>query len=506
MRLRRLLDESGFTTVVLMGVLTVSGLLVMATFAAVDPDSRSSRRDQDSKQAYSAAESGLQWYMNALGRDNTYYLNCSNPPAPSATEQAPVNPIWTTGTFKWRNLPGEAPKYGIELVPATGYSACSTTDQYSMIDSSGNLRLRISGRSRGQTRTIMATLRRQNFLDFIYFTHFETLDPFAYSDPAWAQANCAAFRNLRDDDCTEIRFITNDDVLGPMHTNDNVLTCGSPQFGRNSRDRVELNGPTPYVQDSGGSCSGNPDFQGVRVHPAGQLELPPGNAELQNIATSTYRFRGATSIVLNGTTMSVVNQDRYGDLNPRSLALPPNGVVYVDNIACTAGYTRTQTYVGEPTGCGNVRVRGTYGGNLTIGAANDIIVDGDLERGSEDLLLGLVANNFVRVYHPVTSGCDNAAGSDMDLHIDAAILALNHSFIVDNWFCGDRGELYVDGAIAQYYRGPVGTGGSTGYDKNYTYNDRLRYREPPYFLDPVQASWRVSRVNEQVPARTTLPN
>jgi hypothetical protein len=27
-----------------------------------------------------------------------------------------------------------------------------------------------------------------------------------------------------------------------------------------------------------------------------------------------------------------------------------------------------------------------------------------------------------------------------------------------------------------------------------------RHREPPFFLDPVQASWRISRQNEQVPA------
>ena len=54
------------------------------------------------------------------------------------------------------------------------------------------------------------------------------------------------------------------------------------------------------------------------------------------------------------------------------------------------------------------------------------------------------------------------------------------------------------------FRGPVGTVNgtsiATGYRKDYEYNDRLRYREPPYFLDPVQASWRVARQNEQVPA------
>ena len=124
-----------------------------------------------------------------------------------------------------------------------------------------------------------------------------------------------------------------------------------------------------------------------------------------------------------------------------------------------------------------------------------------------------MANNFVRVYHPVdftqTGGpgnCENTGNwtDTRDLRLDAAILTLAHSFIVDNWHCGSPlGDLNVFGAIAQRFRGTVGTGGtsiSTGYRKNYVYNDRLRYREPPFFLDPVKASWRISRETEQVPA------
>ena len=38
-------------------------------------------------------------------------------------------------------------------------------------------------------------------------------------------------------------------------------------------------------------------------------------------------------------------------------------------------------------------------------------------------------------------------------------------------------------------------------DKAYSYDDRLKFRNPPFFLDPVKAGWRVLRVNEQVPAR-----
>ena len=143
---------------------------------------------------------------------------------------------------------------------------------------------------------------------------------------------------------------------------------------------------------------------------------------------------------------------------------------------------------------------------VTIAADNDVIVYGDLERAEDNLLLGLIANNFVRVFHPCSSSSGNKSGALTDPDIHAAVLALNHSFIVDNWYCGDGlGTLTVDGAIAQRYRGPVGqgVGGSSadhGYIKNYVYNDRLKFREPPYFLDPVQSAWRVARQNEQVPA------
>src|SRR6185436_11347471 len=87
--------------------------------------------------------------------------------------------------------------------------------------------------------------------------------------------------------------------------------------------------------------------------------------------------------------------------------------------------------------------------------------------------------------------------------IEAAVLSLKHSFIVDNWNCGAKlGALTVTGAIAQKFRGPVGTGGQsaggTGYQKVYNYDDRLRFRSPPYFLDPISSAWGVIKSNEQV--------
>jgi type II secretory pathway pseudopilin PulG len=515
MRLRlrnlRLAGERGFTTVTLMGVLMVGGLLVVAGFAAVNPDISLSREDQDAKQAYGAAESGLQWYLNALAKDNNYYTKCTSVPAPNATEVAPVNDPYNGVTpRKWRRLPGEKADYTVELMPAPGKPKCSIPDQYSMVDPFGNMRIRVTGRSRGEYRTVIATLRRKNFIDFIYFTDFETLDPAAYSNPATMTPRCSRYRAGRaGQGCTEIQFADNDDVLGPFHTNDNVLICGHPQFGRTVRDMIEINGPPSqgFVSNCGGSSA---NVQGTLDQPAGALGMPPSNRGIRDVAAVNYRFLGVTTIQLNSTNMLVRNLKKFGDQAFHTMQLPANGVIYVENDAtqggCTAGYDRSNDYSSQQPGCGDIWIRGAYSADMTIAADNDIVVNGHLDRNDPGLLLGLIANNFVRVYHPVSNDCqNNATGWIQNLRIQAAILALNHSFIVDNWNCGPpTGDLSVDGAIAQKFRGPVGTGSggsiSTGYRKDYEYNDRLRYREPPYFLDPVQAAWRIARQNEQIPA------
>jgi hypothetical protein len=504
----RLRAQQGFTTVTLMGAMAVGSLLVAGGFAAVDPDIGISRDDQDYKQAYGAAEAGVQWYLASLSRDNGYYVQCTDVLDPNASEQAPVNDRWDGSGADprlWRNLTGSTEaQYTVELLPAPGYAACDPDDQYSMIDPNGNMRLRVTGRSREEARSIIVTLRRRNFIDFIYFTHFETLDPAAYSTSfmrSWAQANCSKFRAQRGSSCTEIQFATDDDVKGPLHTNDSVLVCGSPTFGRDNKDAIELNGSSPGYEASGG-CGLNPDFDGTVVYPAGQMELPPSNTALQHLAQPGYLFQGKTQIVIDDSSMQV--KVKNGSWQTKSL--PANGVIYVKNDGnCSIGYARNQTY-NSPSACGDAWVKGDYSSDLTIAADNDVIVNGSLTRNDDGLLFGLIANNFVRVYHPVfydedDEDCFNAVGSLTDPVIDAAILALNHSFIVDNWYCGDElGDLEVNGAIAQRFRGPVGTSGGTGYVKDYNYNDRLRFREPPFFLDPVQSAWRVARQNEQVPA------
>jgi hypothetical protein len=184
----------------------------------------------------------------------------------------------------------------------------------------------------------------------------------------------------------------------------------------------------------------------------------------------------------------------------------------------SVGYPNTSDVQAQPTsttqdgqfGCddGTAYVSGSgFAGQYTIATAKDIYVVGNTtysNTASGGDVLGLVANGFVYVYHPVNSSGTNLTGSMSSPTIDAAILSVSDSFVVENFNQGSQlGTLNVFGGIYQRYRGAVGTGsgscsGGTGYCKGYTYDTRLPFNDPPpFFLDPVTAAWRIANQSEQ---------
>jgi hypothetical protein len=167
-----------------------------------------------------------------------------------------------------------------------------------------------------------------------------------------------------------------------------------------------------------------------------------------------------------------------------------------------ASYTTTSSgqYFGA---CGDVYIHGYYNQPLTIVADDDIVIMAnttgltnpglttDVDGNGNPVgnaTLGLVAGNFVRVQHAASTNVSA-------LTIDAAVLTLQHSFLVDNYDSGSTNQpnLTVHGALAQRYRGTVGQVGSTGYLKDYHYDDRLHVILPPYLFSLSTAGWVVSR-------------
>jgi hypothetical protein len=531
-RLKRLREEDGYTMVAVVGAIALITSLTAAAVAATNGDQRLIMRDLDQKRAYQAAQAGIADYSYHLNNDSGYWTRCTGVPTPNAVNQQ-------GSTANRRTVPGatDGSQYAIELVPATGHSFCdSSNPTQSMLESTGpnigTFRVRSTGFSGTEKQSIVATFKQATFLDYVYFTQLETSDPVTYgfANPSaaltGAYSQCTKFRRdgresspipgTSNQFCDKIVFVGGDHIDGPVHTNDDLAICGSPTFGRSGADVTEVSAPpTGWVS---GGCGGTntPNFVGPFATNAPVLTPPPTNTELRNIAGPGYTYTGQTQIVLSGANMTITTNTGQV-IGPT--AVPSDGVVYVQNGAgCSSAYSPFTATYPTTSGCGNAVVHssGNYSGQLTVAAENDIIIDGNLTRASSSAdLLGLVANNFIRIKHPVcpsnNTGCTsgtitaetakgqcnsgvNGTGSLSNPQIDAALLAIQHSFIVDHYDCGGSlGTLQVNGAISQKFRGAVGTTGGTGYIKDYNYDDRLRYQEPPHFFDPVQSAWHVQR-------------
>lgn len=510
---RRLADERGFTMVVTMGVLMVSSLLLVATFTATGGDTTAVRKDLDQKKAYYAAQAAVSNYVFHLNQDVNYWEYCYTSAnqhggsVPSGGPSAPANRVPVPGStdesYSWVPLAAST----APAPPTCNPASPVPTMLEAGTAANGTFRIQATGYSRDVSRTIVATFRRKGFLNYVYYTKYETLDPATYTP---ARPECAQAYGVRPSSCGSINFTTGDAINGPMHSEDQLSVCGTPTFGRNAGDVIEA--PGHYAGPGGGCTDGfTAGLKGRYAPNAGTLLPPPSNGTLLATAQSGgWNFTGTTRIALNGTTMTVTKSD-----GTTQTGWPANGVIYVSSdpqLPCTSAYSPYSVdYTANP-GCGNIFISGNYTTSLTVASDNDVIINGDLTttvdgsgRPTTNALLGLISNNFVRIYHPVSTRsapsafqCGNAQNTGTSpTTIYAAILAVNHSFIVDNYDCGaSLGTLNVYGAVAQISRGTVGTSGGTGYLKNYGYDDRLASEEPPYFLNPVQAAWLIQRETE----------
>jgi Tfp pilus assembly protein PilX len=512
-RMRELRDsERGFTMLAALTVMIITTALTTAAFVAADSDIGATQNDMYQKQAYAAMQSGINQFVHQLNQDPTYWQTCPS---------QPTSPV-----------PGRTGNetYSFKPVGANGQTCDSASPIPTMIDTdTGTFSMQFSGSAgttaNPMTRSSVVSFKRPSPLDYLWYTVFETLDPNVYrpdSNDPHDYSKCAGYyRNQppaphRPGYCENIDWVSADVMDGPMYTEDEYQICGSPTFGRPGRNDKIQSYSSQLTHDAGGSCGpARPQINGpaqAGVPPPG---LPTVNSALRvdALAASRKIFGGTTTITLHGSSFDIDATEESTDGTnwvpspPQSnLPLDQYPLVYVDNLSgCSSSYSPydvTYPSASEPE-CGTVYVHGDYSGPLTIAAANDIVVDGDVTTAtsggklSGPGILGLVANNFIRVKHD----CGDARlGTRV---IDAALLALSHSFIVDHYDCGTPlGTLQVNGAIAQRFRGTVGTHSgvtiSTGFAKDYTYDDRLKSQQPPYLFDLQNQSWKPFRQTQCV--------
>jgi hypothetical protein len=587
--LARWRGEDGVVLVTVMLISMVLLTLVAGSMAYSLGSQNLSRREQDWNAALAASEAGLDDFLFRLNEDETYWTYSATNPPPDGNQAfdtwVPIPGPTIEGSFRYDVDTSTIATDGIVKVEATGRVRGVTRTVQAFLRHKGFLDFLYFTDSEARDPAIYDTTTGDDYT------------------PAQAQIFCSQrYYQGRDIDnrvdfvgdtdgniCTEIQFVTGDSIQGPMHSNDAIHITGNPQF----LGDTSTSWPDPTGQRWWGS--GSPSFRPGDPRYADPLTMPPNNLEIKNetdplLGGEGCLFTGPTAInVRNDGTMDVISPftrnkrcavtgtpitSMFNRFTITRMPLPPNGVIYVQNVPSvvtdanyTAGCPFSRPRVGggsniaHPLGfpqtndvtptswynCrnGDVFLMGTLSGRLTIAADNNIVLFGSTTYNTGTTgtdLLGLVANNYVEVYHPTktSSGgtCDGSvvngacnmklpgltttsttpslfsgstpgtstmatvtsARSLRDPTFHAAMLTVQHSFRVQNNRHGDEnvsGTLHVVGAIAQRYRGPVGNAAGTGYAKDYIYDQRLSYQSPPHFLEPVQTAWQITSWIEQ---------
>lgn len=258
---------------------------------------------------------------------------------------------------------------------------------------------------------------------------------------------------------------------GPIHTNGQFNIWGSPAF----------NGPVSQVSSTlnygqGGPPSDNPNFQNGFTPNASAITFPTDLVtSVKNGAAqaSGLSLTGTTTVVLvSDGTMKVTNSAK--GWNAKSMAIPANGALYVNN--------------------GDVTVQGTLKGQLTVATNRNVWINGNIRYNTDPRtnsastdLLGLVANTNVTV----TQSAPN------NLEIDAYVVAMNGAFQLENFSTGGyQGDMVQFGGLMNQYCGPTGVMDShgniiDGYNQLQYYDTRLQNTAPPFFTPAKDAAGRI---------------
>lgn len=169
--------EDGFALLTVVATMTVLTLFLLAALALVLASAGPSRAAQDDKAALAAAQAGVDEYLSRLTANDNYWASddCSN---------LALQPVGT--------CPTPRPATGVAVPGTSGAATYSyqllTTPTSTAAD--GAIRLAVTGTSGGRSRRLIAEMSPSGFLQYIYFTDFEDLDPgLAISTTYRAQLN-----------------------------------------------------------------------------------------------------------------------------------------------------------------------------------------------------------------------------------------------------------------------------------------------------------------------------
>ncbi len=237
--------------VVALGVLTVTSLLVAATFIALQGQVQLGQDNLSAKQAYSAAQAGVNRFLYQMNQNPNYWETCAN------------DVVSVTA------VPGasNSEMYSYQPIYANGNTTCTSNVINSLVDNTtGTIRMVFTGYAGNRPqvkRGIVVSFRMNSPLDFLWYTHFEAFDP------STGHSGCDKFyRDGRSSTCN-INWFSRDVMSGPMYTDDQYLigSGASPTFGRNAGDKIESSEPNATSRRSARATTAAAPASTARVFP-----------------------------------------------------------------------------------------------------------------------------------------------------------------------------------------------------------------------------------------------
>ncbi|WP_343921402.1 hypothetical protein [Agrococcus citreus] len=449
--------------VVVIGISALVLALLATAISIVVSGQRYARQDVSWNGALAAAYAGVEEYQSRIAADWSYVYK-GNPQAPfsSTSELTPdaSNPALGFDD-SWATVPG-----------SNGSAEFRYEVDSSAYDGYGTLRLRSTGRVGQEVRTVVADLRQDGFLKYLYFTDFEVQDPWQSGE----SASCGTyFWSRPSTGCAAIHFGGGDQVEGRVHSNDVIFTCqatfhdevSTAWTGRDSSTGMRFK-RIPGCTSGERTTFQRPDPQGGGPFYRNRLEMPQTNIDIRadalewgcvftgptritmqadgfmRVRSPLSRVTRPGAVVSNPSGCGTVGTgtDQLGSTNGARIPVPENGAIYVQNANRAVGdpnyHASKPSYctnssnsngVGYPAvgevvpsaigsvaayGCtnGDIFVEGVVDGQVTLAAENYVYVVGDIKyEDSERDILGLIGNSMVWVHNPAFS-CQTSYSPD----------------------------------------------------------------------------------------------
>lgn len=314
--LRRLGGSDGFALPSVIGLAAVLLVVVATALAATTSGLRKSVTDQDWNGALAAAYAGVEEYQSRLSDDSTY-VRYGNPAAafsasstaltlPTGSKANPAFDVSAGGA--WAPVPGST--------TAASFRYEVDNSRYS---STGTLRIRATGRVGEATRTIVADLRQTGFLDFVYYTQFEVIDPSISGNTSCDKHYYDA--GGRSSSC-DIFFAGFDVLDGAVHSNDRIMVCEATFTGK-----VTSSNPLTPISGTKSGCSASSYGVGGGVIYAAPIDPPPTNAEMKKETRSDLPadVPRPGCMYTGPTTITLLSDGRMNVISPFTRVTQPNG-------------------------------------------------------------------------------------------------------------------------------------------------------------------------------------